>query len=41
MLPHLENYRVNQELKIYICNNYVCKNPVENIEDALKELLVS
>ncbi len=41
MLPHLENYNVNQELKIYICNNYVCKNPVENIEDALKELLVS
>ncbi|MCX7611366.1 MAG: thioredoxin domain-containing protein [Ignavibacterium sp.] len=38
ILPHLRNYKTENELKIFVCNNFVCNNPVNNIEDALKIL---
>ncbi len=38
ILPQLINYITKEKLKIFICNNFICKKPYDNIEDALNEL---
>lgn len=38
LLPHLKDYKSEDELKIFICNSFVCNNPVNNVEEALKIL---
>lgn len=40
LLPHLKDYKTEDELKIFICNNFVCNNPVNNVEEALKILRI-
>ena len=37
-LPLLEGKLVNEETWIYVCRNKVCKLPVTNIEDAIKQI---
>lgn len=38
LLPHLKNYLTDENLKIYICNNFICKNPASNVDEAIKLL---
>jgi len=38
IIPHLANYKVDEKLKIFVCNNFICKNPVDSVEEALEEL---
>jgi len=37
LIPQMENY-ISEKLNIFICNNFVCKNPIDKIELAIKEL---
>lgn len=38
ILPHLKYYEVKSEFKIYLCNNFICKYPLSNIDDLIIEL---
>ncbi len=38
IIPHLTNYKVDEELKIFVCSNFICKNPVNSVEEALEVL---
>lgn len=40
LLPHLKEYITEEELKIFMCNNFVCNNPVNNVEEALRILRI-
>jgi uncharacterized protein YyaL (SSP411 family) len=41
IIPHLREYRTEEELKIFVCNNFVCNTPVNNVEEALKILKIA
>jgi len=38
IIPHLTNYKVSEKLKIFVCSNFICKNPVDSVEGALEVL---
>lgn len=38
IIPHLTNYKVDEKLKIFVCSNFICKNPVDSVEEALEVL---
>ncbi len=40
LLPHLKDYKTEDELKIFVCNNFVCNNPVNNVEEAFRILRI-
>ncbi len=37
LLPHLQNYKPHKDLKIFVCNNFVCKYPLNNVEEFFVE----
>lgn len=41
LLPYLKDYKTNDEFKIFVCNNFVCSNSVNNVEEVLKILKIA
>lgn len=39
LLPYLENYKTNEILKIFVCKDFICNNPVLTVDEAIKQLL--
>ncbi|MCA2004520.1 MAG: thioredoxin domain-containing protein [Ignavibacterium sp.] len=37
-IPYLKNYPIENDLKIYLCKNYVCEQPTNRIEDIISKL---
>lgn len=37
-IPYLKNYPIENDLKIYLCKNYVCEQPANRIEDIISKL---